>query len=140
MGDFVGEMEDPVDRGCDFIDRIDSVDCVDGVNTVSKVNSVISVNLVIITLADKFPSQLPGKRPVRQRLLQPLQRGELVFLGLGEEVELTNLRNPPTKLYKSLILWVMGSESCRIPPSERGHGEQGMGSCRAHHDLMLGTG
>jgi hypothetical protein len=78
LGDLVAE---------DFVDEIDINDA-NKVNAVTKVISVISVNTVIMPLAGKFGSQLPGKRLGRAVLpggwiSQMLHRAGLVSLAFA---------------------------------------------------------
>jgi hypothetical protein len=65
-------------------DGANGVDGIDPVDDIDKVNPVNSVNRVNISLPLKFRSQLPSERPVQQRLLQRLQRGELAGVEAGE--------------------------------------------------------
>lgn len=71
-----------VDGVGDLVDDIDAVDRINTVKTVTKVNPVI------MALSHKFLSQGPAEGLVQQRLLQSLQRRELLLIEAGEALGL----------------------------------------------------
>ncbi len=75
-------MADWVDGVGDLIDEID----INDVMVATKVNSVIFVNPVMMAPTGKFVSQFSGKRLMQQRLLQRLQRQQLLLVDRGEEL------------------------------------------------------